>query len=239
MSKAKRDGEKMRNAPSLRGHITYANVMATIAVFVALGGASYASLKLPKNSVGPKQLRKNAVTKLKVRKNSITRGKIARAAITAVKVKRGSLTGREIKESTLGTVPRAEVATAASVAGSLSATEGWHLVGTQGEPGFQNLWHNFGGFETTAFYKDHEGIVHLRGALIDGNGTAFQLPPGYRPGAGEVLRLPMACSGVKCSTGAGKVEILGPGAATGGEGAVILPAETQPSLDGIYFRAES
>jgi hypothetical protein len=34
----------------MRPKLTYANVMATIAVFIALGGASYASLKLPKNS---------------------------------------------------------------------------------------------------------------------------------------------------------------------------------------------
>lgn len=35
----------------LRSHLTYANVMATIAVFVALGGVSYAALELPRNSV--------------------------------------------------------------------------------------------------------------------------------------------------------------------------------------------
>lgn len=46
--------------------LTYANVMATVAVFIALGGASYAALKLPKNSVGAKQLKKGAVTPLKL-----------------------------------------------------------------------------------------------------------------------------------------------------------------------------
>lgn len=46
----------------LRPKLTYANVMATIAVFIALGGASYAATKLPKNSVGSKQIKANAVT---------------------------------------------------------------------------------------------------------------------------------------------------------------------------------
>lgn len=55
----------------LRGRLTYANVMATIAVFIALGGASYAAFKVPKNSVGPKQLRKNAVTSAKVKDGSL------------------------------------------------------------------------------------------------------------------------------------------------------------------------
>jgi len=42
--------------------LTYANVVATLALFVALGGASYAAVELPVNSVGPRQLRAGAVT---------------------------------------------------------------------------------------------------------------------------------------------------------------------------------
>ena len=41
--------------------LSYANVMSTIAVFVALGGSSYAALKLPRNSVGSAQIRNGAV----------------------------------------------------------------------------------------------------------------------------------------------------------------------------------
>jgi hypothetical protein len=55
----------------LRVKLTYANVMATLGVFIALGGVSYAALKLPKNSVGTKQLRANAVDSEKVRDHSL------------------------------------------------------------------------------------------------------------------------------------------------------------------------
>ena len=55
----------------LRTRLTYANVMATVAVFIALGGSSYAALKPPKGSVGPAQLRKNAVTSPKVKPGSL------------------------------------------------------------------------------------------------------------------------------------------------------------------------
>ena len=55
----------------LRGRLTYANVMATAAVFIALGGASYAATQLPKNSVGTKQLKKNAVNSAKVKNGSL------------------------------------------------------------------------------------------------------------------------------------------------------------------------
>lgn len=80
----------------VRGRLNYANVMATIALFVALGGSAYAAVQLPKNSVGPRQLKKNAVT--------------------TAKVKNGAITGAKIELSSLGTVPSATNATSAATA---------------------------------------------------------------------------------------------------------------------------
>ena len=45
----------------LRAQLTYANVMATFAVFLALGGGAYAAIKLPRNSVGQRQRRSSSV----------------------------------------------------------------------------------------------------------------------------------------------------------------------------------
>ena len=47
------------------------NLVAYLALFVALGGTSYAAIKLPRNSVGAKQLRANSVTSAKVRNGSV------------------------------------------------------------------------------------------------------------------------------------------------------------------------
>jgi hypothetical protein len=55
---------------SIRERLSYANVMATIAVFIALGGTSYA-LTLPRDSVGSEQLRANSVGKSEVRRGAI------------------------------------------------------------------------------------------------------------------------------------------------------------------------
>ena len=55
-----------------RPKLTYANVMATIAVFIALGGSAYAATQLAKNSVGPKQLKANAVSGEKVKDGSLS-----------------------------------------------------------------------------------------------------------------------------------------------------------------------
>jgi hypothetical protein len=54
----------------LRSRITYANVIASLALFMAMGGTGYA-LSLPKASVGAKQLKKGAVTSKKVKNASL------------------------------------------------------------------------------------------------------------------------------------------------------------------------
>jgi hypothetical protein len=51
--------------------LSYANVMATAAVFLALGGGAYAAMKLPTNSVGRQQIRRDAVNSAKVRNGSL------------------------------------------------------------------------------------------------------------------------------------------------------------------------
>lgn len=68
-----------------RPKLSYANVIATIALFVALGGAAVAA-GLPKNSVGANQLKRNAVTTAKLKRNAVTSGKIAPKAVTAGKL---------------------------------------------------------------------------------------------------------------------------------------------------------
>ncbi len=53
------------------GRISPSLVISVIALFVALGGASYAAIKIPKNSVGTKQLKNRAVNSNKVRDGSL------------------------------------------------------------------------------------------------------------------------------------------------------------------------
>jgi hypothetical protein len=60
-------GVRMQRA---RERLTYANVMSTVAVFVALGGTSYA-LTLPRNSVGSAQIRTGAVGPTEIRTGAV------------------------------------------------------------------------------------------------------------------------------------------------------------------------
>lgn len=61
------------------------NLVAYLALFVALGGTSYAAVKLPSNSVGSKQIAKDAVTGDKVKNRSLSDADLSVAARAALK----------------------------------------------------------------------------------------------------------------------------------------------------------
>jgi hypothetical protein len=57
--------------------------LALVALFVALGGTSYAAIKLPANSVGTKQIKKSAVTTAKVKDGTLTKKDFKSGQLTA------------------------------------------------------------------------------------------------------------------------------------------------------------
>jgi hypothetical protein len=69
----------------LRPKLTYSNAIATIALFIALGGAAVAA-GLPKNSVGPKQLKRGAVTAKALRRAAVTSPKLAPKSVIVGKL---------------------------------------------------------------------------------------------------------------------------------------------------------
>jgi len=61
----------MARMPSIRPRLSYANAVASLALFVALGGVSWAAVTLPTGSVGNRQLKPGAVSTAKVRDRSL------------------------------------------------------------------------------------------------------------------------------------------------------------------------
>ena len=104
--------------------MSYANLTATLALFIALGGGAYAAT-LPRNSVGAKQLKASAVERVKIKKN----------AVNDAKVQDESLTGTDIREGTLGKVPAATSADAAVNAGHANSSAALDKVTFKSAPG--------------------------------------------------------------------------------------------------------
>ncbi len=75
-------------AGRLREKLTYANVMATVAVFITLGGGAYAASHLEKNSVGAEQLKNGSVNGAKVKNGSLGNVDFAFGQLSARPVRR-------------------------------------------------------------------------------------------------------------------------------------------------------
>jgi hypothetical protein len=111
----------------LRLGLTYANVMATIAVFLALGGGAYAATQLPKNSVGAKQLKKEAVTPSKL-------SAAAKSALTGP-IGATGLEGAPGLEGPIGLAGAPGLAGATGAAGAAGTAGARGTQGLQGDPG--------------------------------------------------------------------------------------------------------
>jgi hypothetical protein len=191
----------------LSGKLTYANVMATIAVFIALGGSAYAAAQLKKNSVGTKQLKKDAVTGAKVKDGSLSAADIGGAvssaehATTADRASTADSAARATSaETSIDALRAANAANSDRLGGSPSSAyiqtgqlgsflpaEGHFEHSDFGCPFDETSWHNSDPTvnETTGYWRDPFGVVHLRGFAIrcgTAETTIFTLPPGFRPG---------------------------------------------------------
>ncbi|HEV7400968.1 MAG TPA: hypothetical protein VGN84_11980 [Solirubrobacterales bacterium] len=104
----------------MKPRLTYANVVSTLALFIALTGASaYAANQIADKSVGEPQLRPGAVTADKIRKNAVTAPKIKASAIKQGKIADGSITAAKM---TLNSVTSGSIA-ASSVTGEKIAPD--------------------------------------------------------------------------------------------------------------------
>jgi hypothetical protein len=102
---------------ALRPKLSYSNVIATIALFVALGGAAIAA-GLPRHSVGARQLKRGAVTTRALRRGAVTSAKLAQGSVIA-----GKLGSSAVSQGTIadGAVTSGAIASGAVNAGKLAS----------------------------------------------------------------------------------------------------------------------
>jgi methionine-rich copper-binding protein CopC len=92
-------------------HLTYANVVSTVCLFLLVGGgAAIAATQLPAKSVGPKQIKKNAVTTAKIRKSAVTTARLKNGAVTAAKLGAAAVSSEAIADSSVTTTKVADSA---------------------------------------------------------------------------------------------------------------------------------
>lgn len=90
----------------LKRHLSVANVLSCIALFVALGGSAFAAVKLNAGQVKAVNIAKQAVTNAKIKKEAVTSGKIKNGTVNALdigagqviseKIATGAVTGKKI-----------------------------------------------------------------------------------------------------------------------------------------------
>ncbi len=102
-------------------HLSFSNVIAMLALFIALGGAAYAGTKIngssiKNGSIGGGKLKNETITANKLKKGTVTATQIAPGTLTGSQIAPGSITSSSINESTLGTVPSAQNANTAGTA---------------------------------------------------------------------------------------------------------------------------
>jgi hypothetical protein len=68
----------------IRSKLTYANVLATLALIVALSGGAYAAVSIPKNSITTSQIAPNAVKRADIAQGAVNSAKVANRSLRAV-----------------------------------------------------------------------------------------------------------------------------------------------------------
>ena len=116
---------------SIRKRITFANVTAVVALFVALGGTSMAAVSLKRGSVKGKHIARNAVTSPKVKNGSLRAADFAPGQLRGARGAAGSdaqFQGASAGGALAGTDPSPQVADGAITAskfGAVPAVRAW------------------------------------------------------------------------------------------------------------------
>lgn len=153
----------------LRSALTYSNVVATLALFLAIsGGVAYAASHLGRNAVKSRNIAAHAVKTRNIAKNAVKKGNLAANAVTTAKVKKEAITAAKVKAGTItradlapGTLTGLQVldASATTVPGLTEHKEGGTPVPLSGTTSF-----------TPEAGKSYELLSELKGTPTDADG---------------------------------------------------------------------
>lgn len=81
---------------NFKRHLSAANVLSCMALFIALGGTAYAAVKLKPNQVKAVNIANQAVTNAKIKTQAVTSGKIKNGGVVNADLGAGAVTGSKI-----------------------------------------------------------------------------------------------------------------------------------------------
>ena len=124
---------------TLRSKLSYANVMATVAVFIALAGTSVAAVSLTRNSVRSKHIAKGQVKRSDIGRSAVNSAKVANRSLRLIDFRAGQVPtgppgapgtpGSPAASMLMGTVPQAQTSE------SINGTFAFPPVGVAAGPG--------------------------------------------------------------------------------------------------------
>ncbi len=143
--------------PEFSRHLSYANVTATLALVLAVGGGGVAYAVASKNSV-------NSAA---IINGQVKRPDLAGSAVNGAKVADNSLTGADINEGSLATVPSAATAGSADNVLRAMVTADGDLIGAQSSGAVSAASYNTGRYEVI-FDRDVSDCTWLVGTAVSG-----------------------------------------------------------------------
>jgi hypothetical protein len=183
----------------LRRALAYirANLLAMIALSVALGGSAYAANTVRSSDIVDESIQSRDILDGTVQSVDVGVGQIPGSRIHDESVKSPDLANGQVLTDDLGdkSVSTAKLqdfavtngklgfssVTADKIAGrsvgasQLALGEGWHYIGDPGQPAFENGWSNYDAgshdsavWQHAAFAIDTDNVVHLRGLVKGG-----------------------------------------------------------------------
>lgn len=150
----------------IRKALTFSNVVACLALFMALGGTVYAAGKIngkqiKPNSIPGNRLKASSVATKQLKGNAVTAGKIKAKTIGGGKIKPGSLTGTQINQASLTGVSAASLAAVYYAVSTVSVSSSPPPSGTSTTAVCPPGTYAIGGGATLS--KDEESFVNDTG----------------------------------------------------------------------------
>lgn len=86
----------------IRKHLSYANVMSSIAVFLLLGGGAAIAANQKQKRIGTNQIKASAITAGKIKDGAVTNSKLADGSVTSSKIVDGSISNSKLQSNSVG-----------------------------------------------------------------------------------------------------------------------------------------